>query len=385
MSFEAKIEPRVALIGNQIRVIADTVSEDSIRMTISNKGMTIYEAAAVPAGNGQCVFTINDIFQDYFQNTPLGQSKETLIKLPLEIFEYSVLVEGQTKSATFVGKCYPGGISKRLSRFLAQQGTDIFTAKLLNHRANFLLTTRSDRGVVGIRETEIGYLYFINQGFPLEISDCHGHKITVNPTVPEAIYALNLLEIRNQFLRAGVLASYFRIAVKNKTSVAIAILPGHENAIVLAFRNTFGMFENIELSGTVNIQPELKKRETTNTFDQSIYDFTGQVERGEYAPVITVESGYKTDDELNFIQDLLCSDDVYLRRGEELIRVTVSSTKLKYQTPASEPTSVEIKITFCDTESYSSLMQQTDLCFLVNKETQPITSQERKLLISKKH
>lgn len=384
MSFTAKIEPSKALVGNSILVVINSQDEDKILMELGLEGQTLYSAHAVPDGKGRCVFRINDILKDLLPGTSPALGNELAIQLPDSVIEYYVKLSGYNSEITLSAKCYPGGISKKLMRHLSSQGTDIFAAKLLNSRGNFLLTTRSTASVIPFRETELGYLYFIATGTPFVISDLHGHKLTISPAADGSIYGFNLPEIRRRFFQAGSLSSYFRIVVNNKTSFVIVITPGHENAIVLEYKNSFGVFEKIELSGKVNITPDIKKQEYAVTFDAEIYDFTQSVERGEYVQVLTVESGYKTPVEMNSLHDLLLSDEIYLLENETKSKVMVSSSKMKYKQPMQEPTSVELKITFADQENYTSFMLQTMSAYLVTDKYNPIvTSQTKKIVINK--
>lgn len=383
MSFQAKIEPGTALTGNSILVIVNALNEAAIRMELDYKGETLYKAYAIPDKTGRCTFRIDDILQDLFPHYLPPSGNELAIQLPDSVIEYRVKLIGSNSEITLPAKCYPGGISKKLRRYLTVQGTDIFAEKLLNNRGNFLLTTRSTASVIPLRETELGYLYFINTGISFVISDLHGHKLTISPGTDKSIYGINLPEIRRRFFQAGSLSSFFRITTHNKTACIIAIIPGHENAIILEFKNSFGIFEKIELSGRVNITPDIKKHELTNTFDTEIYDFTQSVERGEYAQVLTVESGYKTQAEMNSLHDLLISDEIYLLEKEVKSKVIISSTKIKYKQQIPEPTSVELKITFTDRENYSSFMLHTlTACLATDKYDPIVTNQTKKIVIN---
>lgn len=234
-----------------------------------------------------------------------------------------------------------------------------------------------------MRETEIGPLYCIGIGLPIVISDLHGHSYTLTPPADGKIYAINLPEIRRIFFLEGALASYFSISVRNKVIAVVIITPGNENSLILMFRNSLGMYEKIELSGVINIQPEIKKQDIVLKYDYLTNDFSKTTERSGYTPVLSVESGYKTNEELGFIQEFLLSDDIYLVNGDELIRVMVSSTKMKYKRPMTDPTSIEIKITFCEDEQYGLTVAEYINAILVNKANVPITTANRKIIINK--
>lgn len=383
MSLTVNIEPATALVGNPILVKVKSKNEPSIKMVIAANGITLYQATAVPDNNGLCTFSINDIFLNLFNRNRIENDGSLLKELPGSLLEYSVIITGRTTRLVVPGKCYPGGISHRLMRYLSAQGTDIFTAKFCNPRTNFLLSTRTNGSLIAMRETEIGPLYCIGIGLPIVISDLHGHSYTLTPPADGKIYAINIPEIRRLFFLQGTLASYFSISVRNKVIAVVIITPGNENSLILMFRNSLGMYEKIELSGVINIQPEIKKQDIVLKYDYLTNDFSKTTERSGYTPVLSVESGYKTNEELGFIQELLLSDDIYLVNGDELIRVMVSSTKMKYKRPMTDPTSIEIKITFCDDEHYGLTIAEYINAILVNKANVPITTANRKIIINK--
>lgn len=384
MSFTVNIEPATALAGNPILVKVECKNESAIRIAISANNTTLYEAMAVPDNNGLCIFSINDIFRNLFPIFNKTENEGILLKvLPDALLEYSVTITGKSTKLIVPGKCYPGGISHRLMRYLSARETDIFEAKFCNPRTNFLLSTRTNGSLITMRETEIGPLYCIGTGLPIVIADLHGHSHTLTPAADGRIYAINLPEIRKMFFLAGTLTSYFSISVRNKVIAIVIITPGHENSLILMFRNSLGMYEKIELSGTIKIQPEIKKQDIVLKYDYLIDDFSKSAERSTYSPVLSVESGYKTNEELGFLQELLLSEDIYLVNGDELIRIMVSSSKIKYRKPINEPTSVEIKITFCDDEQYGLTTAEYINAILVNKANIPITADNRKIVINK--
>lgn len=383
MSFTANIEPTVAMVGNPILVKIQSSGETSIQIVVSRDSNNFYEAAAIPDKTGQCIFNIHDLFSDAFPLVPPETDTELLKVVPESMFEYTVTVSGKINRTTLTGRCYPGGISRKLIRYLAAGETDIFTAKFCNLRTNFFLTGRTTDSIITVRENEIGYLYCIGMGFPITISDRHGNSSELTIPADKKIYALNLPEIRRQFWEEGTLSSCFSVSVNNKTVAIIAIIPGIPNATVLEFKNSFGVYEIIELSGVTNVQPEIKKQEIVYKYDQLISDFTGTATRGSYTPVLTVESGHRTIRELEFLQELLLSEDIYLVNGNELIHVMVSATKMKYRKPLSEPQSIEIKITFCDEEQYRSSIPDYINAILTNKARVPITANNHKIQVNK--
>lgn len=384
MSFKAKLEPEQALVGNPIRVVIETKNEDSVNILLTSEGDTIFEGTAVPDQTGKCTFDINDILQTLLHPLIPSAGDLLLVQIPDAFIQYQVTVSGKTQTEELAGECYIGGISCRAFRQLAAAGTDIFQAKLLNPRVNFFLTTRTAKETIFIRETELGYLSFISRQIPLQISDLYGHTIELkSPTA--GIYALNLPAIRQHFLRTeGVLVSYLRISVKGKAVVAVAITAGSSDAAILQFRNSYGCNEKIELSGVVTIQPEMAKQTVNNVFDDLLRNFTQTAGRGDAQPVMTIESGYKTRQELDFIQDLFLSDDICLLDGNERIKIMVSSGKMKYKKNLDEPISIEIKITCSDKEKYFTPGIHTNaLSVLTDKQHIPVTTADNNKIIIK--
>lgn len=383
MSFTAKIVPEVAMTGNPVLVKVESSGESSIRIAINRNNTIFYEAAAVPAENGLCTFSIRDLFSDAFPSVIPEENEELLKMLPDSLVEYNITILGKDNRITLPGKCYPGGISRKLMRYLSAKATDIFTAKFCNPRTNFFLTTRTGDSLITIRENEIGHLHCIGMGWTITVADLHGHSCDLTLPADRKIYAVNLSEIRRHFFEQGTLSSYFSISVNNKVVSIVAITPSTPNAVVLMFKNSFGVYEKIELAGIINVQPEMKKQETVYKYDEIINDFVGTADRSGYTPVFTLESGYKIIRELEFLQELLLSEDIYLINASERIRVMVSSTKMKFRIPLSEPQSIEIKMTFCDEEQYISSIPDYIDAILTNKVSIPITADGKKIQVNK--
>ena len=98
--------------------------------------------------------------------------------------------------------------------------------------------------------------------------------------------------------------------------IAIQQAPPQLERYRLKFRNSFGAFEIVEITGAAQIAPAFDG-ESDDTGQYKRYqadndDFALERQRMAMTKVIKVTTGYKTNDELRFILDALASEEVYL-------------------------------------------------------------------------
>ena len=127
-----------------------------------------------------------------------------------------------------------------------QEGSNIFTFKLLNASGNFFMSTISETRILTIRETEIRPLLFIapKTAFTVTVSDGISKEIT--GLVVGKCYALNLDALRRYFFDSeNMLASQFIVSTDEGTAVTIIILPADvaKERYYLEFLNSYGAYE----------------------------------------------------------------------------------------------------------------------------------------------
>ncbi|MDE5800319.1 MAG: hypothetical protein K2H74_04785, partial [Paramuribaculum sp.] len=216
--------------------------------------------------------------------------------------------------------CYalPGGVSKQNLRAYQREGEDCFSARFLNPRGNFFLTTRTAGWCIIMKETEISPLYFIC-GTP---SDLSVRTLTGNTTFDmenllRGIYALDLEELRKMFFEGyHILPGAFDIYRDGSFACRIIFertAPAKERYRI-KFRNSLGVFDIIEIIGHATVAPDEGDDEssTINKYDMVTDGFTQHHERTESTTSITIDSTFSRPHEVALLRDMLKSDEVYL-------------------------------------------------------------------------
>lgn len=251
-----------------------------------------------------------------------------------------------------------GGVSKQNYRRLNLAGTDIFEARFFNSACNFFLTTRTNDWRLSIKETELYPLVFF---YPLQgtvsIQDIVSENTVSLPAVSNEVdyhgklCSLNLKAVRQYFLdEYGILAGAFEVIVDGRPSARIAIQAAHPQIerYRLKFRNSYGAFEIIEITGSAQWAPSKESDEDEGSYQRymaDIDDFSTERQRMSMRQVINISTGYKTNSELRFILDAIASDECYLLDiNEEPIKVIVTAEDLVLQHHPNGPQSFMLEL-----------------------------------------
>lgn len=251
-----------------------------------------------------------------------------------------------------------GGVSKQNYRRLNLAETDIFEARFLNSACNFFLTTRTNDWRLSIKETELYPLVFF---YPLQgtvsIQDIVSENTVSLPAVSNEVdyhgklCALNLKAIRQYFLdEYDIIAGVFDVLVDGTPGARIAIqeaLPQLEQ-YRLKFRNSFGAFEIIEITGSAQWAPSIEGDEDEGSCQRymaDIDDFSIERQRMAMRQILNISTGYKTNSELRFILDAIASDECYLLDiNEDPIKVIATAEDLTLQHHPNSPQSFMLEL-----------------------------------------
>ena len=273
--------------------------------------------------------------------------------------------DGSQEPYTFQINAHLGGVSKQNFRKLIQTGTDIFAARFLNPACNFFLTTRTHDWRLNIKETELYPLVFF---YPLEgglsVRDIvSGNTISLPATNNNVDYrgklcCIDLKAIRQYFLdEYGFITGAYDILVNDTPAARIAIQESRpqRERYRLKFRNSFGAFEIVEITGTAQLTPAFENGEDTidyKRYQTDIDDFATERQRAEMSNVVKISTGYKTNDELLFILDAIASEEVYLLDlGAEPIKVIATADELAYDVHANRPQAFDLVLTAVDNDA----------------------------------
>lgn len=354
MSLNVNISPRtMALSGNPIRL--DIVSSSPVSYEIRNGEEIIFEGSGE---EGIFYVFIDEILSAILSPTRYtGQETDLILDTAGNLKEYTVNVantEGEKK--VLQHKVIIGGISKRAMRHLNQEGSNIFTFKLLNAAGNFFMSTRSETRILMIRETVLRPLLFIapKTTFMVTVSEGISKEIT-GLSIGEC-YALNLDALRRYFFNnENMLASQFVISTDEGIAVTIVILPAEveKERYYLEFLNSYGAYECIDVTGKPTLDQDVGEEDTYGKYDELVNDYIESRERVRTVDTIHVQTGFKTSKELMFLLDMLSSDDIYLLGYEDReIKVNASADSLAVAKTMNQPQSLPITLRFADSERH---------------------------------
>lgn len=354
MSLSANITPtNMALAGNPIKLSIN--SSSLATYTISVGEQTIFTGS----GEGDFFVFIQDILADIVQPTQLYNESGDIL-LMRDNCTKNVMISisnaaGETKVLSL--RIYIGGVSKRMLRHLHDENKNVFIWKLMNPEGNFFQTTRTTDKLITIRETELYPLAFIYPAGGIVKIVANNIETTVAGAVGQAV-ALNLYRLRKQLFETHhVLASVFDVYVGETKSCTIVITPGtvSRERYLLQFLNSYGAYELIEITGTGSIKRENNEDNTYNVYDEVIDDYIESWERSSGRESMSVESGYRTNDELIHLIDMLSSDDIrILGLDGRNIRVNATAENLTRAARATSPESIKLTLRFADSEERST-------------------------------
>lgn len=339
----------MALTGNPIRLSIDSSSLATYAISVGEKEMF------TGSGEGNFFVFIQDVLADLVHPAQLYNESEHVL-IPLEGCSKDVIIKVQNSdgdSKTISLKVFIGGISKRMLRHLNDENKNVFIWKLMNPEGNFFQTTRTTGKQITIRETELLPIPFIYpDGGALKVI-ANGIETILIGVAGQPV-ALNLYQLRKQlFDTHHILASVFDIYVGETKSCTIAITPGtiSRERYLLQFLNSYGSYELIEITGIGSIKRETEKENAFNVYDEVIDDYVESWERLSGHESMTVESGYRTNDELIHLIDMLSSDDIKLLGLDgRNIRVNATAENLTRASRATSPESIKLTLRFADSE-----------------------------------
>lgn len=352
MSLSATISPRtIALSGNPVKL--DIVSSYPVTYVIKYAGKTIYEGSGE---KGRFHIFIDETLATLLAPTKYtGAESEEILKVSGNLIKYNVEVSNDRgERVSLEHSILLGGISKRTMRHLNQIGSNIFTFKLLNPDGNFFMTTRTESKILTVRETELRPLLFLAPASEITIKATENNFKTISGLTVQQCYALNLDAMRRYFFSsANIIVSKFDIIINGLLTVSIVIIPSKpaKERYFLEFLNSYGAYECIEVTGKPTLDQDTGDEDTYGKYDEQVNDYVESRERVSTLDSLHVQTGFKTEQELMFLLDMLSSDEVFLKGYEEKeIKVNASAESLSFAKTMNQPQSLPILLRFTDRE-----------------------------------
>lgn len=251
-----------------------------------------------------------------------------------------------------------GGVSNQNFKRYAAAGRDAFHSRFINTQANYFLTTRTSGWRIVLKETELSPLCFIKHAAgSLSFADNISHSTVEVNQLGRGIYALDLNALRLRFMSDhNVLPNSFDVYTDGVYSCSIVIEQADftTERYRLTFRNSLGVHETVEICGKMKFsqQFDTEDKKSFNKLD----DVTGALmnlrERTARHTSLSIDTNLKRRDEVEFMMDMIASDEVYLQDiASEPIRVIPSAEDLDYSAVKMSPVQFTLKLEVADSES----------------------------------
>ncbi len=277
---------------------------------------------------------------------------EKVIESDFSINDIPVLVD-----FVFNGIAFQGGVNDQQFGAFQANNLDIFSYRLNNPDKQYLFTTRTHSKTIRLKETEMYPFVFLHPGKEIVFRSEAGNVITSQAKSKGTVCLLDLYKVKDKFafdfddftskievLTAGNLSFTFII----EESKAI------EERCKIRFRNSLGAFEIIEVTGSANHEPTFSEENTFKTITDFNY-FEKRNNRAAITDVLKVETGYKNKEDIDFIRDMICSDEVYFYYPDNsFFRCIVKVDKISYRHRIISPTSIPLIVSEIGTGEYIS-------------------------------
>lgn len=256
----------------------------------------------------------------------------------------------------------PGGIPSQQYRTYATGGKDVFDSRLYGQDCNLFFTSRTNGWRIEIKETELYPLYFLTSTHSMRMKvrdSLSGHEVGYE--VPGGICTLDPAALRMEMLtRTRKLGSVFDIYLDHGEGAVFACQlvikhcdPAKER-YRLKFRNSFGVFEIMEITGQLIENREYSDSEESSyrkldTVTRRFSNLRSRIEATRSFSITTPFEGGREE----FVADLLGSEEIYLLDAFDVpARVNVTTEGFSRQKRQETPESISFKIELTDPDHY---------------------------------
>lgn len=344
------------LVGNPVLFELRSDSADAIPISIKHENQEIVLQAYPYKQNGMyyAQSDIAEILKSFFENG-LPIYGETIA-----IAEYHEFVRKCTikiAKDTYTINAIDGGISNDAILELNETNDDVFSYRLINAERSLLFTTRTNSPNLTLRESELFPFVFIHPGKAITFISSSGNVLAEKAFPKGTPCLMDLAFVRQTFEDIyEEQPTNITIQIDGADSLTVNIKKSEysEHMLWLCFKNSLGGYECIEITGKGTYTPELEEIDSYQQYNQSGI-FTQYRPRQARQDIITIQTGYKNKEELNFLLDMLATDKAYLvypdKRIEEVIP---SADHIKYDLRITAPTSLEFKLKKTTSNKYHS-------------------------------
>lgn len=343
----------------------DSLDEFSVTVNVAGEPITLSLYPYNVDGSFFADLDISDLLQGRFQKYSVSG---TGIISVIENFRITYLIY-VNDTMLFAGDAFRGGVSKSFSKYLIKNHIkDIFEYRLDNKYRQFLFTTRTNGKDVHVKYTELLPFVFMHPGGL--ISFCSEYEDVIE-SVYISRYNICLLDISllcSEFNRLyGYIPKKIEVLLDGRTPFYFILESPvlTEERCLVRFKNSLGAFEVIELTGRAYQAPQFDEE---FTWQENVGENTFEERRDRLSSreTVEVESGFKTREEMDFLQDMIKSDEAYFIYPdgiEQRCHVTVDTMRFRNRIVSS--TSIPLKIRMVDDEVFVSPYNSTTINPLV--------------------
>lgn len=378
-------------VGNPVVFELQTASYGAIDISVSVNGET-FTQSYYPFLKGEVYCCKVDISGFLFKGnlassfpqgvglvTPfLGHSIPFSFTIKKAIIDLWINDQPHFSDYTFSGISFPGGVNEQLLGLLGGYGKTIFDFRLNSKSRNFLFTTRTHGPDIHLRRSEMYPFLFIHPGGAISFVSGKGNSLQADSLSEKTVCLLDIYKVWDDFLsQYSEFASSIAVLVDGTEAFRFSIRDSKEEneLYTLRFRNSLGAFEVIEVVGKASNEPEFAEETTYKSLTDYNYYETRKDRQG-LVNKIKVSTGYKSRDDLLFIRDLICSDEVYFSyRDGSVFRCRVSADKMNFANKLVTPTAVDLVVTevgsgkFVTPEVTREMLEQAGISYNIFDET----------------
>lgn len=327
-----------AMAHNPVTVDIQTDGTDIYTLrdvTAGTPGTILYEGAVQGDASIDIAEVILAAFQapppcpladeDFLPEAGINTIRPTAIVTALssQIRRIQLAVNSSQGTDNLTWNVLPGGTSMHNYRLLRRRGTDFVAQRVRNYNGNFFLTTRSDKWVIPVPETEVMPLAFVHPGSSIVFTEpLTGKQYTHEPNTGQGgRYALlDIDRLRQWFYHTHhVVPSVIDVSVQPvdvsrqpscRIVVTRAALARQRQTII--FLNSYGAWEKVSIPGTATITPAATEEQQSMRWDPLTADFYAHHERLQLSFTLAVQTGYADANRMRFLLDMMASQHVYM-------------------------------------------------------------------------
>lgn len=352
---------KYSFIGNPmlVKISADSYSE--IVLSIGIESVTVIDVSVYLFGKDGLytgTFDVSKILGSFLKKYSISKSG---IISKVENFELNYWIDSKDYNGfIFNGKAFFGGISNTNYSRLKSIGLNMFSYRLKNFERQFFFTTRTNSNQIVVKETELHPFLFIHPGKPIKVITPTGKSLIFEAFPEGTICSLDIALLRKSIYTAyNELSSLFIFEVEGIQCIRLIITNNviGKNCYILKFRNSLGAYEYLEVTGDGTQNYSFGEDDSWLTLTEDNY-FEERRSRIATQKQISIEAGYKSQNELLFIIDLIKSDDIYFIDSKDYqlreYPCLIKTEEIKIPLQITEPSSINLTLRFTTNEIFES-------------------------------